>query len=92
MTELPGERRGEAGKKCVVQVVRVSGTIRKSEEELLRRARRDVIRAQAAEDGLGASVLDRLTAGPSTGVADKLKTLDDSIVDVDSDDELEDAS
>jgi len=37
--------------KCVVRVVRVSGTIRKAEEELLRRARRDVVRAKLAQDG-----------------------------------------
>jgi ribonuclease P/MRP protein subunit POP5 len=30
----------------VVRVVRVSGTIRKSEEEVLRRARRDIVRAK----------------------------------------------
>ena len=32
---------------CVIRVVRVSGTIRKSEEELLRRSRREVVRAKA---------------------------------------------
>ena len=30
----------------MIRVVRVSGTIRKSEEELLRRARREVVRAK----------------------------------------------
>jgi ribonuclease P/MRP protein subunit POP5 len=37
---------------CVFQVVRVSGTIRKSEEEAIRRAR-DVLRRAKAEGGAG---------------------------------------
>ncbi|KAK5938371.1 RNA-binding protein pop5 [Knufia obscura] len=51
ITELPGPRKGGGGAKCVVRVVRVSGTIRKAEEELLRRAKRDVVRAKLAQDG-----------------------------------------
>ncbi|RMZ80248.1 hypothetical protein DV738_g2751, partial [Chaetothyriales sp. CBS 135597] len=58
VNELPGVRRGERGRECVIQVVRVSGTIRKSEEELLRRARMDLVRAQ----GDGDDVLSRITA------------------------------
>ncbi|CAK4030387.1 Ribonuclease P MRP subunit POP5 [Lecanosticta acicola] len=34
---------------CVIQVVRVSGTIKKSEEEAIRRARATIVRAQRAE-------------------------------------------
>ncbi|OCT44753.1 Ribonucleases P/MRP protein subunit POP5 [Cladophialophora carrionii] len=52
ITAIPPERdrggratRG-AGRQCVIRVVRVSGTIRKSEEELLRRARRELVRAK----------------------------------------------
>ena len=46
---------------CVFQVVRVSGTIRKSEEEAIRRAKASILRAhKAAEtgeaDGLGAGL------------------------------------
>ncbi|KAJ9613007.1 RNA-binding protein pop5 [Cladophialophora chaetospira] len=61
VTGIPGdrERGGRGGRDgrsrqpvetnitpCVIRVVRVSGTIRKSEEELLRRARREVVRAK----------------------------------------------
>jgi ribonuclease P/MRP protein subunit POP5 len=58
-----GYRIGNPGKEtnCVVRVVRVSGTIRKSEEELLRRARRDIIRAR--EDGSTEGVLEEMFGG-----------------------------
>lgn len=46
MDTLPGASRGAAPVPCVVRVVRVSGTIRKSEEEVLRRARREIVRAK----------------------------------------------
>lgn len=36
---------------CLIQVVRVSGTIRKAEEDLIRRARRDIVKAKMLEDG-----------------------------------------
>lgn len=56
MDTLPGAARGDTHERshtpllrCVVQVVRVSGTVRKSEEELLRRARRDLVRAKKSE-------------------------------------------
>lgn len=54
VTTMPGERRGTTIP-CVVQVVRVSGTIRKSEEELLRRSKRDIVRAKAWEESTGSS-------------------------------------
>lgn len=54
MTQLPkpyGEKQGRA---CVMQVVRVSGTIRKAEEEVVRRARDAILRARReGGDGLG---------------------------------------
>jgi len=54
MTQLPkshGERQSRA---CVMQIVRVSGTIKKAEEEVVRRARAAVLRArrEAGEGGL----------------------------------------
>lgn len=51
VTELPAQKRGGIGLPCVVRVVRVSGTIRKAEEELIRRAKRDVVRARMVQDG-----------------------------------------
>ena len=51
VTGLPPPRKGVVGDPCIIRVVRVSGTIRKAEEELLRRARQDIVRAKlAAED------------------------------------------
>jgi len=74
ITELPRTRGGEAGPSCVIRVVRVSGTIRKAEEELLRRAKRDVVRAKLAVDGKElpwmAGVADRGFKGKAKEVAD----------------------
>lgn len=42
VTQIPGGR----PERCVVQVVRVSGTIKKVEEEAVRLARRSIVRAQ----------------------------------------------
>lgn len=70
---FPGLQRGDAEVACVVQVVRVSGTIRKSEEELTRRARRDIVRAKmegsTTAEGLDvdANLFRGITAGPAGG-------------------------
>ena len=57
MTRLPGEKGGvgggEGGVGCVMRVVRVSGTMRKVEEEVVRRARREVGRVRGGEVGMG---------------------------------------
>lgn len=52
VTELPPPRKGPAvrAEPCVIRVVRVSGTIRKAEEELIRRAKRDVVRAKLSTE------------------------------------------
>lgn len=60
MDSLPGEPGSRVRTPCVVQVVRVSGTIRKSEEELLRRARRDVVRAKLEGNSEEAVLLEGL--------------------------------
>lgn len=46
------------GKHCVYRVVRVSGTIRKAEEEAIRRARELILKAQRDSDDKGESALD----------------------------------
>jgi len=43
MTQIPGVR---DGRNCVFRVVRVSGTIRKAQEEAVRRARELILAAQ----------------------------------------------
>ncbi|TKA69254.1 hypothetical protein B0A49_03078 [Cryomyces minteri] len=54
---------------CVVQVVRVSGTIRKAEEEAIRRARASVLRARRAAGGDGLGV-EALLGGEGVGTGD----------------------
>jgi len=46
------------GKKCVFQVVRVSGTIRKAEEEAIRGAREMISKARRAMEGQSDSTLE----------------------------------
>ncbi|KAK5049117.1 hypothetical protein LTR84_005540 [Exophiala bonariae] len=73
MDSLPGERYGDPRIKCVVQVVRVSGTIRKSEEELLKRARRDVVRAKLEGTGEENALLDSLVGTSEAGTLERGK-------------------
>lgn len=47
-----------------MRVVRVSGTIRKAEEEVIRRARRDIVRVRALEE--------ELKTRPTTGTIDTI--------------------
>ncbi|KAL4923927.1 Rpp14/Pop5 family protein [Aspergillus undulatus] len=72
---------------CVFRVVRVSGTIRKAEEEAVRRARREIVRLRGAqEDGvLGGLVggLEETARGTSGREVDGIDI--DVDVDVDSD-------
>lgn len=65
MTRLPRP----VDQPCVMQVVRVSGTIRKSEEEAVRRAKASILRAHRAGRGVGAdAVLGMLAAGVDDGL------------------------
>ena len=47
MTHLPRPSQQGRAKPCVIRVVRVSGTIRKSEEEAVRRARAAILSAKS---------------------------------------------
>ena len=55
MTKVPGVR---DGKSCVYRVVRVSGTIRKAQEEAIRRARELILTAQREQNEKSESTLD----------------------------------
>ncbi len=46
----------DGGTDCVIRVVRVSGTIRKAEEEVVRRARRDIVRMKEVDGERGSHV------------------------------------
>lgn len=48
------------GKNCIFQVVRVSGTVRKAEEEAIRRAREIILKAQRDAKGRGDKTLDSI--------------------------------
>ncbi|KKK12415.1 hypothetical protein ARAM_002333 [Aspergillus rambellii] len=52
---------------CVFRVVKVSGTIRKAEEEAIRRARREIVRLRGAEE---VGVLEGLIGGLETQTND----------------------
>lgn len=52
LTRLPKAEKSDKAVPVVVQVVRVSGTIRKAEEEAVRRARRMMARARQEEKGI----------------------------------------
>lgn len=54
MTQLPQISKRETPRSCAMQVVRVSGTIKKAEEEAIKRARAAILRARR-ESGEGSS-------------------------------------
>lgn len=54
MTHLPRTSKHDSPQSCVMQVVRVSGTIKKAEEEAIRRARAAILRAKR-ENGDGST-------------------------------------
>lgn len=51
------------GKNCVFRVVRVSGTIRKTEEEAIRRARELILKAQREAEDKGETTLQDIFGG-----------------------------
>lgn len=67
-----GGKRGEREREVVVRVVRVSGTVRKCEEEVVRRARG--LMGRVAGVGGGAGLFGR--GGAGTGVEDPARGLD----------------
>lgn len=47
-----GKRAGAMNRPCVFRVIRVSGTMRKAEEEAIRRGRREVARVRGVKEGV----------------------------------------
>ncbi|KIX08418.1 uncharacterized protein Z518_03074 [Rhinocladiella mackenziei CBS 650.93] len=92
---IPSTKGGPSGSpigeevKCVLQVVRVSGTIRKSEEEVLRRARREVARARRDVEEEDQRVLDGLVGGGSQHVSDSTRFMRGEEEGIEDDDEAE---
>jgi ribonuclease P/MRP protein subunit POP5 len=65
------------GKSCVFRVVRVSGTIRKAQEELIRRAREMMLKAQRELDGQGDATLESIF-GKGEGITKDVEMADNS--------------
>lgn len=76
-----GQRRPNGGRErpCVFRVLRVSGTMRKAEEEAIRRARREIVRVRGVEEK---GVLGDLISGVERG-----KPVMTSVVDVSEDED-----
>lgn len=95
MDTLPAASRGDAPVRCVVRVVRVSGTIRKSEEEVLRRARRDIVRAKregrdADDDQDTLESLVGQNKGKGRATADSLRAQEEVLDILDEDEDIMD--
>lgn len=73
------------GKSCVFRVVRVSGTVRKAEEETIRRARELILKARREMGEQSDSTLDNIF-----GKADNLANSTNDSLMVDRDDSEED--
>ncbi|MCJ1384543.1 hypothetical protein MMC17_007660 [Xylographa soralifera] len=80
------QKKGEGGGPCpcVIRVVRVSGTIRKAEEEAVRRARGDILRAKRGEEGGGLEGMFGSGEGGGEGEEEGIVDVD---VDVDEDED-----
>ncbi|EAW06742.1 Rpp14/Pop5 family protein [Aspergillus clavatus NRRL 1] len=107
MSQVPDVGAGAAGRRvtpgsgninmrsCVFRVVKVSGTMRKVEEEAIRRARRDIVRLKGADevgvleglvgglDGQGSTVV-AVAAG--MGVEDVMDVMDEDVMDSEEED------
>lgn len=68
MTHLP--LKNGAGKHCVFQVVRVSGTIRKAEQGAVLQARRLVLSARATQDGSSSAIQPPTLSPALDGLSD----------------------
>lgn len=64
MTHLPKPAKQAQSKPCVIRVVRVSGTIKKSEQEAIRRARATILKAKSEAEGKTTGSLESLL-GPA---------------------------
>ena len=82
------------GKHCVFRVVRVSGTIRKAEEEAIRRARELILKARRETGEKSNSTLDGLFGGSAEGISESERKNEKDMLMVDrsdSDEEEEDS-
>lgn len=98
MTQLPKAYKQATPRPFVMQVVRVSGTIKKAEEEVIKRAKAAILRAKKESDQTGTDgLMDILGHGDSDNVMSNMHTAgkmtagsvvsDEDEVDMDSDDD-----
>ncbi|PWY91719.1 hypothetical protein BO94DRAFT_533173, partial [Aspergillus sclerotioniger CBS 115572] len=95
MSEVPGitengSRRPTSSRSCVFRVIRVSGTMRKAEEEAIRRARREIVRLRGAEEsgvleGLLGGLVDAHEGTPLTGSAEDVMGDEDVMMESEDD-------
>ena len=77
----------------MIRVVRVSGTIKKAEEDVVRRARREIVRAKMAMEGKGNDLLQSLLgSGMKTDYRQGNTSDVEGIEDLDEDKEVDDDS
>ncbi|KAB8263288.1 Rpp14/Pop5 family-domain-containing protein [Aspergillus pseudonomiae] len=73
---------------CVFRVIRISGTMRKAEEEAIRRARREIVRLRGAEEvGVLGGLVGGLEYEEGSGVVEGVMENDEEDVDMGSDGE-----
>ncbi len=77
------------GKNCIFRVVRVSGTIRKAEEEAIRRAREMILRAKRSMGDKSGEALEAILGKPNNKpvIADTEVLMVDASDEEDEDDE-----
>ncbi|KAL8940452.1 MAG: hypothetical protein Q9216_002822 [Gyalolechia sp. 2 TL-2023] len=88
MTHLPELPKQSALQPCVMQVVRVSGTIRKAEEEVIRRARAAVLDARTENSNRSSNLLDSILGADHMEIApEHPKNAADLAAGIESDDD-----
>lgn len=92
LNRLPKVTNQYGERPCVFQVVRVSGTIRKAEEEAIRRARATILKAQKdAAEGAGSGL--EAMIGPPEGQQQNTKEFrehEDAMMDIEDEDDDDD--
>lgn len=78
------------GKKCIFRVVRVSGTMKLAEKEIIRRAREIILKARREVEEHGSSTLDGIFGNTQSDALKEKDTLMVDRSDSEEDDEDED--
>ena len=88
LTQIPKAEKSDKAVPMVVQVVRVSGTVRKAEEEAIRRARKMMARAcreeKAGDESGGALLEDMFGSGGAKGKEETYQSIESDGEDEDS--------